>query len=338
MSFLQRVCENFQYGELMNRAAKDNNPYIRLAYTSAFCIGSYAMDKYRTTKFFNPLLSETFEYIDNDLNFRYFAEQVSHHPPISACHVEGDGYTYSMNTNATTKFALSKGALMIEPKGKTYIHLSRFNETITHTRPFSIVKNLILGKMYVDCYGKLLAENSSGDTLELEVSEENSKDAGKIVGVAKDIYGNVRLRMEGFRTKYIDIIYVDENGKEVKETIFKPLEGHGFDQFYFSEFACNLNHLTDEMRKKLPPSDSRFRMDQRLLEEQDIEKAGEEKHRLEEKQRKTRKEREITKFKYKPLYFDETYDDLTGDLIYKYKGNYFEDRYKGNFEKFYDIY
>ena len=34
----------------------------------------------------------------------------------------------------------------------------------------------------------------------------------------------------------------------------------------------------------------------------------------------------------KPLYFDETYDDLTGELIYKYKGNYWDMRNNHQFE------
>lgn len=35
---------------------------------------------------FNPILGETFEIITPEYN--YFAEQVSHHPPISACIAE----------------------------------------------------------------------------------------------------------------------------------------------------------------------------------------------------------------------------------------------------------
>jgi len=45
----------------------------------------------------------------------------------------------------------------------------------------------------------------------------------------------------------------------------------------------NLNNLPEEMKGKLPRSDSRFRTDQRALEENNIELATEEKHRLEEK-------------------------------------------------------
>ena len=54
----------------------------------------------------------------------------------------------------------------------------------------------------------------------------------------------------------------------------------------------------------------------------------------EEKQRAVRKDRDKNKTKVKPLYFEETYDDTTGELIYLYKGGYFEDRQNKNFSKF----
>ena len=45
---------------------------------------------------------------------------------------------------------------------------------------------------------------------------------------------------------------------------------------------------------------------------------------------------EKNKQRHKPIYFDETYDDLTGELVYLYKGGYFEDIYKKDFSKFHD--
>ena len=53
--------------------------------------------------------------------------------------------------------------------------------------------------------------------------------------------------------------------------------------YFFTNFTLQLNHLTEEMKQKLPRSDSRLRPDQRALEEGNLELAAEEKHRLEEK-------------------------------------------------------
>jgi hypothetical protein len=48
---------------------------------------------------FNPVLGETFEM--KSKNYRLLAEQVSHHPPISALHA--DGKTYELWMNSYTK-------------------------------------------------------------------------------------------------------------------------------------------------------------------------------------------------------------------------------------------
>ena len=74
------------------------------------------------------------------------------------------------------------------------------------------------------------------------------------------------------------------------------------------------------------------------MEEQKIEEASEEKHRLEEKQRATAKKNKKEGIIPKPRYFEETYDDLTGELIYKYKGGYWEDRKNKNFKDCPDIF
>ena len=61
----------------MRRAAA--TPAERLAYVAAFAISPYSATT-RTAKPFNPILGETFEMLRDDLGYRYFAEQVSHHP------------------------------------------------------------------------------------------------------------------------------------------------------------------------------------------------------------------------------------------------------------------
>ena len=111
LSSLQKFCEPFQYAYLLNTAAKEPNQYIRLAKTALFCIGQFVINNGRTAKFFNPLLYETYEYVDNEQNFRYMAEQVSHHPAISAYYAEGDGWNIYANTNAIIKLIIRWSAL-----------------------------------------------------------------------------------------------------------------------------------------------------------------------------------------------------------------------------------
>ena len=57
-------------------------------------MSNYSSTIGRIAKPFNPMLSETFEYGSFDKEYRYVSEQVSHHPPISACWAESPLWHY----------------------------------------------------------------------------------------------------------------------------------------------------------------------------------------------------------------------------------------------------
>ena len=328
LSSLQKFCESFQYAHLLNSAANEPNPYIRLALSATFCIGQFVMNNGRIAKFFNPLLYETYEYVDNEQNFRYMSEQVSHHPAISAYYAEGEGWNIYANTNAVIKFVIT-GKLEVDALGRTYITYSNYNDVNAFTKPRVITRNLIIGTIDIDVEGKFEVTNENGDSCEVEMIPSTSGQKGNLHGKIKDINGDIKFLLEG---NWQDNIYIINNETKEKTIIWRIIPSKGKEDFYYQPYTFDLNNLTEEMKKALPPTDSRFRPDQRLMEYQDIDKAGDEKHRLEEEQRARAKQYKKDGFIPKPLYFDETYDDLTGELIYKYKGNYWDMRNKHQFD------
>lgn len=73
------------------------------------------------------------------------------------------------------------------------------------------------------------------------------------------------------------------------------------------------------MKQHLPRSDSRFRPDLRALEENEIDLATTEKHRLEEKQRAARKYRaENPGNDFEPKYFKKVTDPDSKEEYYAY--------------------
>ena len=288
LSMLQKLCENFQYAYVFNKAAVDPSPYMRLAYCACFCIGGFVMNIHRTTKFFNPILMETYEYIDNQQNFRYFAEQVSHHPAISACYAEGKGWNFYTNNNAILNFLIT-GKLEITNVGRCYVNFSNFNENIVFTKPLCVVRNLIFGTIILDMVGKFTVTNDKGDICEIEMIPSTSGEQGNVTGTIKDIYGNIHLKFGG---NWLDKLYVTDIKSNEKKVLWEMIPSSDQYSYYFQPYSFDLNNLTEEMKRALPPTDSRFRPDQRMMEMQEIDEAGEEKHRLEEKQRKARKENE----------------------------------------------
>ena len=69
---LQRFAENIEYHELINKALEDSNSVNRMQYICAFYFSMLTATLNRLKKPFNPLLGETYEYVDSTI--KYFSE------------------------------------------------------------------------------------------------------------------------------------------------------------------------------------------------------------------------------------------------------------------------
>lgn len=74
---LQRMCEELEYSELLDKAATLDDAGERMVLVASFAVSAYASSIYRAAhKPFNPLLGESYECIREDKGFRFVAEQV----------------------------------------------------------------------------------------------------------------------------------------------------------------------------------------------------------------------------------------------------------------------
>jgi len=101
---LQRMAEQIEYSECLDKANLAEHPGLKLAFVMAFAMAPLSSSMKRTKKPFNPLFGETFELVNDKKGFRFISEQVSHHPPISACLSESKNYHYWSNNIVKTKF------------------------------------------------------------------------------------------------------------------------------------------------------------------------------------------------------------------------------------------
>ena len=90
----------------------------------------------------------------------------------------------------------------------------------------------------------------------------------------------------------------------------------------------------------IAPTDTRWRPDQRALENGDMKLAAEEKNRLEEKQRAVRKYNEKFNIEHRPCYFEEWVNpDHDSEVYYRYNGKYWEnDRVNKDWSRLPDLY
>ena len=326
LSMLQKVTEYAEYRECFVRANNCDDRYLRPALVlSAFFI-ALSNTINRIKKPFNPLLGETYEYIDKDL--RVITEQVSHHPPISSFFMESDDFT--MEGYFYIKTSFSHKGFQANPIGDMKIYLKKKDEYYTLKRPKSTLHNYIIGKMYLWHSGDMIITNeTTGDKAIMYLkpkgwlSKSDYEGEGKVI----DEKGNTQYNLYGKWNSFAKAVNI-ETGEEI-ELIKKYPSVENFDQqYYFSKFNIGLNHLTKKMITKLPPTDTRFRTDQRAYEYGDLTLAASEKHRLEEAQRARRRERESDNIQYRSMWFNFEKEGKTV-IRNEYKGGYWEARKTG---------
>uniref|UniRef100_A0A8C3GY75 Oxysterol-binding protein n=1 Tax=Corvus moneduloides TaxID=1196302 RepID=A0A8C3GY75_CORMO len=351
LSMLQRLTEDLEYHELLDKAVKCESSTEQMCFVAAFSVSSYSTTVHRTAKPFNPLLGETFE-LDRleELGFRSLCEQVSHHPPAAAHHVYSRrGWTLWQDITISSKF---RGKyLSIMPLGAIHLEFHSSGNHYVWRKVTSTVHNIIVGKLWIDQSGEIeIVNHKSKDKCQLKFTPYSyfSRDVPrKVTGVVSDADGKAHYVMSGTWdekmecSKIVHSSHGSTSTEGKQKTVYQtlspkvlwrkyPLPENAENMYFFSELALTLN----EPEERVAPTDSRLRPDQRLMESGRWDEANVEKQRLEEKQRAVRRRREAEAVEaleegkdyegYIPLWFERKVDAVTGELICVYKGGYWE--------------
>ncbi|XP_068460738.1 oxysterol-binding protein 2 isoform X2 [Clinocottus analis] len=357
LSMLQRLTEDLEYHELLDKAARCDSSLEQMCLVAAFSVSSYSTTIHRTAKPFNPLLGETYE-LDRreEFGYRSLCEQVSHHPPAAAHHVISKrGWTLWQEITIASKF---RGKyLSIMPLGAIHLQFHSSGNQYVWRKVTSTVHNIIVGKLWIDQSGDIeIVNHRTKETCQLKFSPYSyfSRDVPrKVTGVVADSGGQAHYILSGTwddKMESAKIIQSSRGGsgsegkqKTVYQTLSPkllwkkyPLPENAENMYYFSALALTLN----EQEEGVGLTDSRLRPDQMLMEEGRWDEANSEKQRLEEKQRAVRRRREAEASDaldeecdydsgkeyegYQPLWFHQRRDSVTGETNFVYKGGYWE--------------
>ncbi|XP_055008269.1 oxysterol-binding protein-related protein 6 isoform X1 [Boleophthalmus pectinirostris] len=308
LNTLQRMCEELEYSELLDKAAETEDPFERMVLVAAFAVSGYSSTYYRAgSKPFNPLLGETYECIREDKGFCFFSEQVSHHPPVSACHCESKNFTFWQDVRWKNKFWGK--SMEILPIGSVNLTIPRFGDHYEWNKVTTCVHNILSGQRWIEHYGEITIRNtkSSACLCKLTFVKGNywSSNVNEVQGFVMDQEGKVIHRLFG---KWHEGLYcgVPPSAKCVWRPGSMPTD---YELYYgFTRFAIELNELCPELKDALPRTDARFRPDQRYLEEGNLELAASEKQRIEDLQRARRKWNEENDIRQEPLFFKKVMD------------------------------
>lgn len=257
---------------------------------------------------YNPILGETFrcywQHANGSRTF-YIAEQVSHHPPVSAFYVTNrqDGFSINCSMLAKSKFYGNSTSAILE--GTANLTLLPRGETYTLTIPYAHCKGILMGTLSMELGGKVAIEcENTGYKSDIEFklkpflggSEYTNLMTGRI-RLGKETLANIRGHWDG------EIRIKDSRS--------------GDDAVLFSPTADVRSRRL--ARYTVPIESQQAKESERLWQHvsaaigrDDQEAATEEKTALEESQRALAKERQATCIEWTPTLFEQ--DIVTGQV------------------------
>ena len=353
LSALELTAEDLEYSELLDEArGYPAGSMERMVRVAAFAISPYSSTEGRTSKPFNPLLGETYELVHVEKGFRFISEKVSHHPTIIAAHAEGRGWTYQGDAEIKSKFW--GRSIELKPEGVLQLDFDD-GDSYTWNKVTTSINNLILGKIYVDHGGVMKIRNTAYNTVAKIRFKETSMLFDRNPRYVEGFVEVDRHRQEyplitGHWNKAVSVVW-GPNKKQVLWEKNPPPENPT--RYNLTTYAIQLNEITDGLRDKLAPTDSRLRPDQSFTERGMWEEANAEKQRLEHKQRAARKAAEQG-VPLKPRWFTINYEEVNlsklassssskrhisaKELSFEFNGEYWIEREQGHFSKCRDIF
>eukprot|EP01127_Copromyxa_protea_P004029 TRINITY_DN1380_c0_g1_i1.p1 TRINITY_DN1380_c0_g1~~TRINITY_DN1380_c0_g1_i1.p1 ORF type:complete len:423 (+),score=100.30 TRINITY_DN1380_c0_g1_i1:38-1270(+) len=328
-SFIMRVAEATLHNYLLKIADQvyEQDKDLALLYVSMFAMSSFAVCAQRVSKPFNPLLGETFEYVDEEHGVKFFIEQVSHHPPIAAAVLDSEHFKMEVFHEVKTKF--TGNAVDAEPLSRARVTLKTSGAQYTYGGIHSTCHCILVGRMWLDVHGDIKIEEI-GTTRVCNLTATKcgwfSRGWHEVSGQAQDTDGNVTFQIEGKWNEVINatrkiagpklvrsgspktfpagVIPLDKTFNDIPdfevgvptpvwENITIVCEEEPYCTWNMTDFARKLCFFDDKYRAILPPTDTRLRKDRMALEEKDYATAAVEKLALEEEQRRQKRIREV---------------------------------------------
>ncbi|KAI2558196.1 oxysterol binding protein like 5, partial [Homo sapiens] len=263
---------------------------------------------------YNPILGETFRccwfHPQTDSRTFYIAEQVSHHPPVSAFHVSNrkDGFCISGSITAKSRFYGNSLSALLDGKA-TLTFLNRA-EDYTLTMPYAHCKGILYGTMTLELGGKVTiecAKNNFQAQLEFKLkpffggSTSINQISGKITSGEE-----VLASLSGHWDRDV---FIKEEGSGSSALFWTP-SGEVRRQ-RLRQHTVPLEEQTELESERL------WQHVTRAISKGDQHRATQEKFALEEAQRQRARERQESLMPWKPQLFH--LDPITQEWHYRYE-------------------
>uniref|UniRef100_A0A8C1GZD8 Oxysterol-binding protein n=1 Tax=Cyprinus carpio TaxID=7962 RepID=A0A8C1GZD8_CYPCA len=295
-SFLDKLSDYYYHADFLSEAAVEENAYNRMKKVVKWYISGFYKKPKGLKKPYNPIIGETFRclWIHSKTNSKtfYIAEQVSHHPPVSAFYVSNrkDGFCLSGSILAKSKFYGNSLSAILD--GEARLSFLKRGEDYVMNLPYAHCKGILYGTMTLELGGQVsIACEKTGYSAQLEFRLK--------------VCVFIRSCLEQWGDSEV---FINDKKTGEMETFWNPTP------------ELRQNRL---IRCTVPPEEqSEFESERlwqhvtRAINNKDQTEATNEKFILEEVQRKAARERKAKCEEWTPALFEQ--DPVTGEWHYRY--------------------
>ncbi|KAJ2761013.1 Oxysterol-binding protein OBPa [Coemansia sp. BCRC 34490] len=298
-SFTERVTDFMSHPDFLIRASQCDDPVKRFIGVVKYYMSGWHIHPKGVKKPYNPVLGEFFrsryEFDDSSSAF-FVAEQVSHHPPITAIFYHSPEHHIAIEGDLRPKSRFYGNSVGMLLEGYAKIHFNkRDNEEYVITYPNMYARGILFGKMVLE-----LGETS---TVTCEKSDLMFEVEFKTKGLIWGSYNQIAGKIKRISTK--EVLF-DITGNW-QTTMY--IQGRG-------EYASDPIVLFDSSKENVVPqivacvgeqehNESRnlWKNVTKAIVESDLDSATLHKTAIEEKQRDDAKHREAKKKRFIPRFF-----------------------------------
>lgn len=236
---------------------------------------------------------------------RLAAEQVSHHPPITAMHLRDDGHGVRADGYARVEmtFSPAKGGVHVRQVGHAVYHVDRYDEDYLIPLPDVKVSGFLSGRLYPEAQGTYTIVSSSGFVSEIKFSG-----AGLTYGKKNSFEARIYRKDDAKKRSVYEVSGVWSEGWTVRD----PRKGGQVVEEYVLDAPENMPAICD-----VPPLEEQDPWESRRawagvisgIENGDFRQTASEKSRLEQAQRQMRTREAGSGQEWEPLLFASRHGD-----------------------------
>jgi hypothetical protein len=307
MSLLEMNAENMAPLDCLCAASTQPQPTQRMLAVTKWLLSGCSLIPQKGldhSKPYNPILGERFscEFTNGELfvksRTRYYAEQVSHHPPVSAAMMINEDSNFKVLCISQPNITFHGNWIEMKLMGSNVLTFTNLNEEYDITLPPVNVCGLVLGKSKVE-YGKQLIVRCKQTGVEVIIDMKPKNEIkGEMTMNGSEIYkfhGNMNGKM-----KYEDVESSEEHVLLDYHRMFRP-----------KKLVNKVSESEDMESRKV------WHNVTKSIVEGDLETCTQRKSTIEEEQRAVRKQSN-----YEPVWFKHIAQRSSdGVQLYKYCGN-----------------